>query len=110
LAKIVFLIRSTPFRELNNYEAMRASTALYDHEVTLAWMGDGVFYLLKPSDKGNTKPLLRLFKDLNISLIVDSDDLTRRGFTSQDVIPEVSIVPHAQFIDTLAQSESVLSF
>jgi sulfur relay (sulfurtransferase) DsrF/TusC family protein len=108
--KIVFLIRSTPYRELNNYEAMRASIALYDHEVTVAWMGDGVFYPLKSSDKSNTQPMLRLFKDLNIQLLVDADELALRGYTSQDVIAEAELVPHDEIVEALAQADSVLSF
>jgi sulfur relay (sulfurtransferase) DsrF/TusC family protein len=108
--KIVFLIRSTPYRDLNNYEAMRASIALYDHDVTVAWMGDGVFYPLKSSDKGNTQPILRLFKDLNIRLLVDADELALRGYSGQDIIPEVELVPHDEAIEALVQADSVLSF
>lgn len=108
--KIVFLIKSTPFRDLNNYEAMRASIALFDHDVTMVWMGDGVFYPLKAADKGNTQPFLRLFKDLNIRLIVDSDELALRGYMSQDAITEAELMPHTEIIDTLAGADSVLSF
>ena len=108
--KIVFLIRSTPFRDLNNYEAMRASIALFDHDVTVVWMGDGVFYSLKASDKGNTQPILRLFKDLNIRLVVDADDLALRGYMSQDVITEAELTPHTEVVGALARADSVLSF
>ena len=110
MAKIIFLIRSTPFQELNNYEAMRASIAFYDHEVTIAWMGDGVYYPLKTSDKSNTQSILRLFKDLNIRLIVDADELLQRGYSNKDIIPEVDPVPHSEVILTLAQADSVLRF
>jgi sulfur relay (sulfurtransferase) DsrF/TusC family protein len=108
--KIVFLIRSTPYRDLNNYEAMRTSIALYDHEVTVVWMGDGVFYPLKCSDKSNAQPILRLFKDLNIRLLVDSDELALRGYSSQDIIAEAEPVPHDEVVAALVQADSVLSF
>jgi sulfur relay (sulfurtransferase) DsrF/TusC family protein len=108
--KIVFLIQSTPFRDLNNYEAMRASIALIDHDVTVVWMGDGVFYPLKASDKSNTEPILRLFKDLNIRLMVDADELALRGYTSQDVITEAELKSQNEIVDILARADSVLSF
>ena len=108
--RIVFLIRSTPYRDLNNYEAMRASIAFFDHEVTVAWLGDGIFYPLKCSDKGNTQPMLRLFKNLNIRLLVDADELSLRGYTSQDLIAVVQALPRNEIIETLVQADSVLSF
>jgi predicted peroxiredoxin len=89
---------------------MRASIALLDHDVTVVWMGDGVFYPLKASDKGNTQPILRLFKDLNIRLMVDTDELVLRGYTSQDVITEAELTPHDEIVNTLARADSVLSF
>ena len=108
--RITFLIRSTPYRDLNNYEAMRAAIAFYDHELTVAWIGDGIFYPLKTSDKGNTQPMLRLFKDLNIRLLVDADELAQRGYTSQDIIAEAEPVSHNEILEAVIQADSVLSF
>ena len=84
--------------------------SLFDHEVTVAWMGDGVFFPIIASEKGNTQPFLRLFKDLNIRLLVDADDLALRGYTSQDVVSEAELVSHDELVDSLAQADSVLSF
>jgi sulfur relay (sulfurtransferase) DsrF/TusC family protein len=84
--------------------------SFFDHKVTVAWIGDGVFFPLITSDKGNTKPFLRLFKDLNIRLLVDADDLALRGYTSQDIISEAELVSHDELVDLLARADSVLSF
>lgn len=108
--KIVFLIHSTPYNLLNNYEAIRASMALFDHEIVLAWTGDGVFFPLKSSDKGNTQPILRLFKDLSVKLLVDSDELAFRGYDAEDLIAEVEPVPRLKIVETLVKADSVLSF
>jgi len=89
---------------------MRASIALFDHDVAVVWMGDGIFYPLKASDKGSTQPILRLFKDLSIRLMVDADELALRGYTNRDVITEAELVPHNVIVDTLAEAESVLTF
>jgi sulfur relay (sulfurtransferase) DsrF/TusC family protein len=108
--RITFLIRSTPFRNLNNYEAMRAAIAFYDHELTVVWMGDGIFYPLKKTNKGNTQPILRLFKDLNIRLLVDADELTQRGYTSKDIIAEAEPVPQNEILEAVIKADSVLTF
>ena len=106
----MFLVTNTPYRELNNYEALRTSMALYDHEVTILWMGDGVFFPLKMSEKNQTQPFLRLMKDLNVRLLIDVDELVERGFSSDDLISEAVPMPHDALVGLLAEADAVLSF
>jgi hypothetical protein len=84
--------------------------ALYDNEVMIVWMGDGVFFPLKTSDKTTTQSFLRLMKDLNITLIVDFDELHLRGFSRQDIMPEAETKPHDEIIELLATADTVISF
>ena len=107
---IIFLVKSTPFVTLNNYEALRTSISLFDHKICVIWSNDGVFFPLKSSDKMMTQPFLRLAKDLDIRLIVDLNDLACRGFTSNEVINEVELMIHEKILEKLAKANIVISF
>ncbi|MGD0804727.1 MAG: DsrE family protein [Candidatus Bathyarchaeia archaeon] len=107
---IIFLVSSSPFATLNNYEALRTAMSLFDHKVSIIWESDGVFYPLNGSDKAKTQPFLRLMKDLNVSLVVDLDDLKKRGVALDEVIEGVESFEHDRILDMLAMANVVISF
>jgi hypothetical protein len=84
--------------------------ALFDNEVMIVWIGDGVFFPLKTSDKTTTQPFIRLMKDLNIGLIVDFDELLLRGYSREDIMPEAEPKHHSEIIGLLAEANTVISF
>jgi len=107
---IIFHVTSSPYANLNNYEALRTAMSLFDHKVSVIWGGDGIFYPLNGSDKTTTQPFLRLMKDLNIPLYVDLDDLKKRGVSNDEVIAEVTPLAHDRKTEMLATANVVLSF
>ena len=107
---IIFLVNSSPFATLNNYEALRTAMALFDHKVSIIWEGDGVFYPLNGSDKATTQPFLRLMKDLNVPLAVDLDGLKKRGVAFEDVIDGVESLEHDKILEMLTMANVVISF
>ena len=40
--KVLIMIKSAPFTDLNYYEALRTAAGLWDHEVRVLWTGKGV--------------------------------------------------------------------
>jgi hypothetical protein len=84
--------------------------ALFDSKVMIVWMGDGVFFPLKTSDKTTTQPFIRLMKDLNIGLIVDVDELLLRGYSREDIMPEAEPKHRDEIIGLLAEANTVISF
>ncbi len=108
--KIILLIHSTPYREMNNYEVLRASLSLIDHQVSVAWIGEGVFFPLRTSEKGNTQQILSLLKEMGVKLLVDSDQLRERGYGPQDLASFAEPVSHPDLVTILSQADSVLSF
>lgn len=108
--KVIFLVSTPPFGLLNNYEALRSSISLFDHKVSVIWIGDGVYFPLKQSDKTMTQSFLRLVGDLNIHLLVDIDELKQRGFSKEDIIPQVDPLPNEKIVEILASSDYVVNF
>ena len=66
IKKIMFLMRKAPHGSIYSYEGLETVliVAAYDQDVTMAFIGDGVFALVKDQDtddigiKGLSKPTL----------------------------------------------------
>jgi len=48
--RLVIVVKSKPYTTLNTYEALRLAMGLWEHEVSVVWMGDGVYALLGAAD------------------------------------------------------------
>ena len=87
--KIVFLVSSSPFSTLNNYEALRASLSLFDHQVSIIWREDATHFTKKTVDKTMTKALLRLAEDMEVELYIVKEDLIERGIDETQLEPQI---------------------
>jgi tRNA 2-thiouridine synthesizing protein C len=108
--KILLLISSSPFSTLNNYEALRSSIALFDHKVSITWKDDGVYYILKSTNKTRTKSFLGLVEDLNIELYASEESLTNRGLSKEEIIDNVILLKRQGLLDLLSEAQLVMTF
>lgn len=108
--KVIIMITSSPFATLNNYEAIRTSIGLIFHRVYVIWRGEGVYNALKTADDSSIRPFIRLFKDLDIALYVDRDDLKVRGLQDEELLPEVKNIERAEVLDIICEADVVLTF
>ncbi|OGD55157.1 hypothetical protein A3K81_02130 [Candidatus Bathyarchaeota archaeon RBG_13_60_20] len=84
--KTLIVIRSRPFTSLNYYEALRTAAGLWEHEVKVVWMGDGVYAALDGVDKTLTGKLLADMPDLDVEMHVDSESLRAKGLADADLV------------------------
>jgi sulfur relay (sulfurtransferase) DsrF/TusC family protein len=108
--KVVFLISSPPFETLNNYEALRTSLALFNHQVTIIWKGNGVNYPLKTIHKIMTKNYLTLAKDMGITLFVVRKDLKDRELEDIEIEQEVELISNTELLDIIGAGDIVINF
>jgi len=90
----LFLIRSRPFGHLSGLEALEAvlATSVFDQQITLLYMDEGVYQLLDRQDAGpsdhssvsKTIAALHLY-DVN-RIFVCTRSLAERGLTSSDLL------------------------
>ena len=108
--KIVFLVSSSPFATLNNYEALRASLSLFDHLVSIIWREDATHFTKKTVDKTMTKTLLRLAGDMEVELFVVKEDLMERGIDETQLEPQIKVIIEGDLVSLLKSADVVMNF
>jgi sulfur relay protein TusB/DsrH len=108
--KIVFLVSSSPFSTLNNYEALRAALSLFDHQVSIVWREDATYFTKKTADKTMTKALLRLADDMEVELYVVKEDLMRRGIDEAQLEPHIKTIIDGDLVSLLKSADVVMNF
>ena len=100
-------MKSTPFRRINYYEALRVAVGLWDHQVSVIWMGEGIYAALKNMDKTLTK---QLFEELDINMYVKEEALKERGFQIEDTISEAKVVNREQISELILDTQASIVF
>ncbi|CAK0741939.1 Intracellular sulfur oxidation protein DsrF [Gammaproteobacteria bacterium] len=94
IKKFLYLNRRAPYGTIYAWESLEVVLigAAFDQEVSLLFLDDGVFQLIKKQDtKGmgmkNFSPTYRTLEDYEVKCIyVDRDSLNCRGLTEDDLI------------------------
>ena len=107
---LLAVVKSRPYTTLNSYEALRVAIGLWEHEVTVLWMGDGVYSLLKEADQTMTAHFFSDFPDLDIMAYVEKAALEARGLGMDDLVPGVEPADEDKITDLLLEAEASLVF
>ena len=107
--KVFFLLKSSPYQTLNNYEALRASISCFEHKVSVLWMEDGVYLPLKRTDRKLTQPFIRLSQDMGVTLYVNETDLIDRGLDKHDLVPEAKPFDESKAFELLLDADFVIT-
>lgn len=132
IKKFMYLNRRAPYGTIYAWESLEVVLigAAFDQEVSLMFVDDGVYQLVKGSDTSksamkNFMPTYRTLGDYGVRhLYVDKASLEARGLTADDLIEVawedfeteeevdniVEVVDTEQATQLLAESEVVFSF
>jgi tRNA 2-thiouridine synthesizing protein C len=130
--KFMFVNRRAPYGTIYALEALEVIliSAAFEQDVSLAFLDDGVYPLLKGQDtKGigmkNFSPTYRALGDYDIKkLYVERESLDERGLKSDDLMeityedededfaekPSIRIVSRSELIEIMAQQDVLLNF
>ena len=108
--KTLIVIKSRPFIDMNYYEALRTAAGLWDHSVSVLWMGHGIYAALRDVDRTFTGKFLEDLPDLDIELYVDEWALKENGFTEDDLIEEARPVDREAVKQLFESAEASLVF
>jgi len=108
--KMLVVIKSRPFTDLNYYEALRTAAGLWEHSVSVLWVGDGVYAALKDADRSITGKFLEDLPDLDAELYVDGEALRENGFAEEDLVDGVQLVDREAVKRLFESAEASLIF
>ncbi len=132
IKKFLYVNRRAPYGTIYALEALEVVLigAAFDQDVSLAFLDDGVFQLVKGQDTKavgvkNFSPTFRALGDYDVTkLFVEQESLNERGLTAddlQDIVyededddwaekPSIRVISRAEMRDIMADQDVVLSF
>jgi len=116
--KFMFVNRTAPYGTVYALESLEVVliSAAFDQDVSLAFIGDGVWQLKKGQQtKGietkNFSPTYRALEGYDIEkLYVERESLDARGLAEEDLIVDVTVLSSAEIGKLMEEQDVVLSF
>jgi len=116
--KFMFVNRKAPYGTIYALEGLEVVliSAAFDQDVSLAFLDDGVFQLLKGQktdgvEMKNFSPTYRALEGYDIEkLYVERESLEARGLSESDLLVDVQVMSAAEMGDMMAQQDVVISF
>lgn len=107
---ILVIIKSSPVTNLNYYEALRTAAGLWDHMVTVLWIGKGVHGAVDNIDKSLTDRFLTDLPELDIDLFVETESLFSSGLDEEDLIESVELADPDKVLELIGEAEVTLVY
>ena len=116
--KFLYVNRKAPYGTIYALESLEVVliTAAFDQDVTLAFLDDGVYQLVKGQhtkgiDVKNFSPTYRALEGYDIEkLYVEKESMETRGLKESDFIVPVKVVSSAEMADLMLTQDVILSF
>ena len=116
--KFMFVNRSAPYGTIYALESLEVVliSAAFDQDVSLAFVGDGVWQLKKGQQtKGieakNFSPTYRALEGYDVEkLYVERESLEARGLTEDDLVVDVTVLSSGELGRLMDEQDVVLSF
>ena len=118
MKKFMFVNRRAPYGSIYALESLEVVliTATFDQDVSLAFIDDGVYELVKGQNTKaigvkNHSPTYRALDGYDVEkLYVEQESMQARGLTEADLLVDVEVLSSAQMADLMAEQNVVLSF
>jgi tRNA 2-thiouridine synthesizing protein C len=116
--KFLYVNRKAPYGTIYALEALEVVLigAAFEQDVSLAFLGDGVYQLTKGQDtKGlemkNFSPAFRALEDYDVTkLYVEAEALQARGLSEADLVVPVEVVSAQRMAEIMEAQDVILSF
>jgi tRNA 2-thiouridine synthesizing protein C len=116
--KFLYVNRKAPYGTIYALESLEVVLigAAFEQDVSLAFVGDGVYQLAKGQDtKGlevkNFSPAFRALEDYDVTkLYVEQEALQARGLTEADLLVPVEAVSAQRMAEIMESQDVILSF
>lgn len=116
--KFLYVNRRAPYGSIYALESLEVVLigAAFEQDVSLAFLGDGVYQLAKGQDtKGlevkNFSPTFRALEDYDVTkLYVEKEALEARGLRESDLVVPVEVVSAERMAEIMDEQDVILSF
>jgi tRNA 2-thiouridine synthesizing protein C len=116
--KFLYVNRKAPYGTIYALESLEVVLigAAFEQDVSLAFLGDGVFQLARGQDTKaagmkNFSPTFRALEDYDVTkLYVEREALEARGLTEEDLVVPVQVMAAAEIAEIMESQDVVLSF
>lgn len=116
--KFLYVNRKAPYGTIYALESLEVVLigAAFEQDVSLAFVGDGVFQLSKGQDTRtlevkNFSPTFRALEDYDVNKIyVEKEALEARGLTEEDLVIPVEVVDAQRMTQIMEDQDVILSF
>jgi tRNA 2-thiouridine synthesizing protein C len=116
--KFLYVNRKAPYGTIYALESLEVVLigAAFEQDVSLAFLGDGVFQLARGQDTRavevkNFSPTFRALEDYDVTkLYVEKEALEARGLTEEDLVVPVQVMEAARIAEIMESQDVVLSF
>ena len=116
--RFMYVNRKAPYGTIYALESLEVVLigAAFEQDVSLAFLGDGVFQLAKGQDTKavevkNFSPTFRALEDYDVTkLYVEREALEARGLAEEDLVVPVQVMGSAEIAQIMEEQDVVLSF
>lgn len=116
--KFLYVNRKAPYGTIYALESLEVVLigAAFDQDVSLAFLGDGVYQLARGQDTKavevkNFSPTFRALEDYDVTkLYVEREALEARGLTEEDLVVPVQVMDAGEIARIMEEQDVVLSF
>ena len=116
--KFLYVNRRAPYGSIYALEALEVVLigAAFEQDVSLAFLGDGVYQLAKGQDTKalevkNFSPAFRALEDYDVTkLYVEKEALEARGLSESDLVVPVEVVDAERMAEIMEAQDVILSF
>ena len=118
IKKVMFVNRKAPYGTIYALESLEVVliTATFDQDVSLVFLDDGVYELLKGQNTKalgikNFSPAYRALDGYDVEkLYVERESLEARGLSEAQLLVDVEVLSSAEMGELMAEQDVVLSF
>ena len=118
IKKFLYVNRKAPYGTIYALESLEVVliTAAFDQDVTLAFLDDGVYQLVKGQhtkgiDVKNFSPTYRALEGYDIEkLYVEKESMEARGLKESDFIVPVKVMSVQELADLMLTQDVIMSF
>jgi len=116
--RFLYVNRKAPYGTIYALESLEVVLigAAFEQDVSLAFLGDGVYQLAKGQDTKaleakNFSPTFRALEDYDVTkLYVEKEALEARGLTAADLVVPVEVVNAERMAEIMEAQDVILSF
>jgi tRNA 2-thiouridine synthesizing protein C len=116
--RFLYVNRRAPYGTIYALESLEVVLigAAFEQDVSLAFLGDGVYQLAKGQDSKalemkNFSPAFRALEDYDVTkLYVEQEALEARGLTAADLVVPVEVVNAERMAEIMEAQDVILSF